>query len=622
MAEKDTFPEAHRETVVYFKIRERQERGELDGITAHELAKEYDESVRFVRRTLKGRPRLRLVEWLIKNEMERREYENEKLPPEAFQYRIKPLIVYRTFEELRGRRGIPTEEIAECIVQLYRTVGEPKGVRFADFRIPDRPWGRWTRKLFRLMRPMQEELEAEVNKQLGLDDDPTRELRVGLKDYKLYFRMHDKRWRNWFNLYKNELFYFESVEDKATLVKETMARLGVKGPTHYSKLIKQVTDYTRTATGSDPNSDLNLKLVHLRGESLHFMLDVMGLKIQDIEGKIHHIGRTREGKSGTIVHPKFPSGPEMVDIILAIIVGAAMSDGHLHRENTGFVYTEKHLSRIEILLEHMSTLGEINHNMVLKDNGVYRIRFPSVIGRMLERLGVPVGDSCIQKKGLPRFVLKGSLMVKCVYLSQLWTEDGCFSIYWRYPFPVFSWSRTSVLYDESKGHMYDVRDKIQANILYLFSEYGHKKESATPGRKPDIVIYAQNLENLREHEDAAIADAAQKIWILANLEKPNLMLDEIRLLADLGVNTAPQLKRFVLYEESGRISVEWTSYINNQDDITRVALLAPPDDVRKKERVEEEIESDRIRKRKILKQIDNEGLKWIVDKQRGDDRNG
>jgi transcriptional regulator with XRE-family HTH domain len=616
------FETAYEQGLIYIELKARQRRGELDGISQRELSRQYGVSYNTIAKWLDGSRMARLVEMLLLSEELRRGYEEKELGTKALQNRISPAVLYWVFEDFRGWKEIPVEVLTDCVLRLYRLAGEPIGVRFADFRIPHKTAGKWLNNVADMLKEKQAEVEKDLNKRLGLDINSDIQLRVGVADSKLYFRMHDRHWRNWFNLYKNGLFYFKSTEDKAALICETYEGLGSLGGTYFSRLVEQMTDFGTVAKGAHRNSDLNTKSKHLRGETLHLILDVNRLRIQDIQHQIHHVGRTREGKSGTILNPRFPADPEMVDIILARIVGAAMSDGHIARKGKGFLYYEKYDARVKIFLDYMSALGDIQYNDNDKENGIWKIRFPTVVGRMLERVGVTAGDSCIQNNGLPEFVLKGSLRVKCVYLSQLWVEDGCFSKSRRNPYPAFLWKRTVVLYDVSKAHMYDVKGEIGKNLIYLFNEHGDEKESATPGKSPDIFISRKKLQGLRRHENPEIASAADKLWKLANCSESKLLNDEIKILEDLGVSIDPRLIRVTYYEDSGRISAEWAGRVFNPEDVMLICLLAPPDDKRKRESVEEWVKSEPLLEKKVLGQIEDEGLKWIMEEQKRDDQDG
>lgn len=67
------------------------------------------------------------------------------------------------------------------------------------------------------------------------------------------------------------------------------------------------------------------------------------------------------------------------------------------------------------------------------------------------------------------------------------------------------------------------------------------------------------------------------------LEAPcQLLEDEVHLCKSLGIKTSKGPTIITLYEESGRISVRWEALVNNQSDVVRFALLAPPNDRRKR----------------------------------------
>ncbi|MGV9169074.1 MAG: hypothetical protein ACOC38_03935 [Promethearchaeia archaeon] len=126
------------------------------------------------------------------------------------------------------------------------------------------------------------------------------------------------------------------------------------------------------------------------------------MSIQDIQEKIDCIGRSYGSKAGSIRNPRFPNDQQEINMILARLFGAGMSDGHIEGINKGFVYTESNEDRVEIFNAHMNRLGEVDCDENQLANGMIRIRFPTIVGRMHARLGLPVGGKALSCTSLPR----------------------------------------------------------------------------------------------------------------------------------------------------------------------------------------------------------------------------
>ncbi|MGV9170773.1 MAG: hypothetical protein ACOC38_12635 [Promethearchaeia archaeon] len=127
-----------------------------------------------------------------------------------------------------------------------------------------------------------------------------------------------------------------------------------------------------------------------------------------------------------IINPRFPADPQTVDIILSRILGAALSNAYISHNNKDFLFFGKHRAQAQGFIEHVSALGVVQYSEETRDGRKgFWLHFPGVLGRMLERVGFPVGDFCILNEGLPEVLHKGSKRGKCAYISQLPIERGC-----------------------------------------------------------------------------------------------------------------------------------------------------------------------------------------------------
>jgi len=146
------------------------------------------------------------------------------------------------------------------------------------------------------------------------------------------------------------------------------------------------------------------------------------------------------------------------------------------------------------------------------------------------------------------------------------------------------WSRTVALYDESKADMYEMQVEIGQEMVDLIIEHGDEKNSPSPRGNKAIILSRKQLEKLRQNKDSEIARAANKLWAIVFSSESNLLSDEMKILADLGVDSYSKFSRVTLFERTGRVCADWEICIPDPEDVMLVGLLAPPDNgVRRKE---------------------------------------
>ncbi|MHA2265277.1 MAG: hypothetical protein ACXAEN_23040 [Candidatus Thorarchaeota archaeon] len=588
---------------VYHHVMELKESDDLPEKKIRDWAQELDVSYGALQSYLAETKRPELHEVLERAEEARLQHES-KLSEEAFENRIDSSKVYESLKQFREVEDPTPEDLAKALEDLQRNSGLDSRVQWAEMR----PYhGRESRWLWELAKPIEqnrEEIEKELNTRLGLDEDPNRRMRFGVVDDRLYFREQDTSERNWMNMYKDEAFYFKTVEQKQKIMDETTDRLGVQSGRRLSELIGQLTDHERTATCSNPNYDLKRDHRHLRGEGLGLMLDATGRRIQDIQSEIERMGAERRGM-GAIRNPRFPEDPKEIDLMFASMFGAGLSDGHLEKSSRGFVYTESNKDRVEILNSQVMRFGDVYHGEETLPNGVTRVRYASALGRLLEQRGMPVGDKAIHNEGLPDWIQQGSNEVKINYLGAMWAEDGNF-----YVDPDgrsrFQWDRGTSLIDQSKDSDYGLESRITPEHVDLVEHFGKKKDGPRFGKRFELT--KGMLDALEKSSDPAIAAAASDLSGIVNDNKSRLMKDEMSLLVDLGMEVDDYLRYVTYYEKSGRLSSLWHGTICRVDDVMRTGLLCPPEDVEKRSKFEAWANTQLERRNQVLEVLESEGF--------------
>jgi len=486
-----------------------------------------------------------------------------------------------TFEHLGDLEIISPLDIARCIENLVSLSPAETRVEWAE--LPSQ--SNWHTKVIEVLEGELEKVETSLNEILGISEDSKMRVRVGFVDGKLYIRYQDKSEYSWMNIYENELFYFNSVSDKFKLVHEMRARLGLSTNTDLGKLIDQLTD-RESAEGNGYSDIRECQDNHLRAETLHLILDITGVSLQEIRESIECVGRTRE-EAGGIRNPQFPDDPETIDIMFAKFFGLGLSDGHLSSTYSQFVYAERNPDRRKIVIEHSKDFGDVHYSDKEVEGETRQIQFASVFGRALRRKGFPAGDKCILNTGLPEFIMNGSFQTICVYFRNLWPEDGSFTSTGPNNRGEFKWNRSVALRDPIKESEYNHDSRVTGVHLAFFEEHGTYVEEDGNGFREKIVLPATTLEELTKSESHRISSIAKEIKNIVYSNQPKLLLDEIEALRKTGVYATPRHIEINYYIDTSRVSAAWSGRIYRKTAVMKTALQMLPDDFRKRARVEE-----------------------------------
>ncbi len=563
---------------VHDKVQHAKETDSIPDKPIREWAKDLDASYGAVQSYLAETKTPELHQILDANEASLRARE-VKLKPEAMDHRISPSEVYNNFRHLEGRDERTIPSMAKAIADMYRDAGKGQRVQWGELSPYHTGGLKWLRSLFKAIEHNRDSIEFQLNRELGLDKNPDWRIRVGVTDYKLYLREQDTRRHNWFNIYNNEVYHFHSVDDKRRIIENARARLGLSGNLYLSRLVDQMSEFERTKKGSQPNYDLRGDHNTIRGETLSVILDTLGMKMQDIESKLSGIGKGGEG----ILNPRFPEDKKDIDKMFATILGAGFSDGHLEKRNRGFVYTESNRDRVRIFNEHIDRFGDVHRCEDVKPNGVIRIRYSRVLGRALERWGMPVGDKAMQDCGLPSWFMDAPSEVKVRYYSALWAEDGSFHVDDRNR-GVFQVDRGIALYDPSKVEEYNGWEKATSKHALFVKAHGVRTESELFGKHTRLT--SGMLDDLTQSTNPTIAENALSLKETIFKNQPRLMVDERSGLETFGVKTNDYFVYVTHFEKTGRLSALWHYQTSSYLDAMRIGLSCPPDDIRKKYAVE------------------------------------
>ncbi|MHA1423912.1 MAG: hypothetical protein ACTSSD_17655 [Candidatus Thorarchaeota archaeon] len=589
---------------VYLEIKKIQREGTLPDETKEHLANKYDISNSQLSEYLLER-KIPLLLRMLDNHEKARYQHDAKFSPKIVKHRVESELVYEKLNRFKDNEDISITEFTKSICEILDESDTTSKIRWFELRPYHKDSGpKWLEVLEKFVERNRIAIETELNKESHKQGNTQHHIRLGIIDNKIYIRTCNIDELHWMNLYSKEMFHFRHPNQKSILLDEAKNRLGV-GLTYFGRLVGQITDYNRTIfEGRGENADLQHRIHHLKGSTLHLILDTCNLQIQDIESEIRFIGRSdRHG----IKNPQFVKDKKQIHKAFARFFGGGLSDGTID-EHRVFSYYDSHKERIDIYKEYFKFLGNTDFTeRRCKDNTI-NIRFPSVVGRLLESLSFPVGDKSIQNFGLPSFIKFGDIDVLCEYLRQLWAEDGTFVSY-RYRGrklrTFFSWTRSKTLYDPTKEEKHELLSEISPNHIQFIQKYGRYKKDIVGTR---YILLGGRLDQLAKSSNRQTAEIARSLLDIVETNKPRLMIDEQIILKKFNAQTNERCAWVTLYLGTGRLSALWRARSATLDDAMRIALMSPPDDIRKLSKVQNWICFDTTRYHRILHELVNKGL--------------
>ncbi|MHA1636659.1 MAG: hypothetical protein ACTSUO_00095 [Candidatus Thorarchaeota archaeon] len=602
LKEIEDFDIMNHEILAYLRLKTMQREGNLPDVTQEELSKIFNIPSARLNLYLSGKSSPRLFQMVGVHERARREYE-KKLGTFALEHRIDPTLVFENLKQFNDFHNIPIIEFASSIREIFEKSELSCKIQWIDLK-PFTPTGQeWMRKIDDTCVKIRSELEVEVNKQLGIHDTSDKHFRIGVADHKVYLRIQDTLETNWIKLFSGELFYFHNTKTKDRLLSDAKIRLGLKGDTHFSRLVHQLTDYNKSVTKQGINTDLQTDSSHVKGATLGFLLDSCDIGIHKIESEIAFIGRIdRHG----IRNPTFSEDHSDIDKTFARIFGAGLSDGHIDKFRV-FCYCDASKERIEIFEEYFEFFGDVDSTESFRD-GVFELRYPSVIGRALEQRGFPVGDKTVQNTGLPEFILNGTLECITEYVKQLWVEDGHFT--WTKDTVLFGWTRAVTLLDPEKDVKYNRESEITFELIDFIHKEGTYYERFCGKIHPHYKISGGKLRRLKRSSDITKVRIADNLLDIIDRTKPQLMTDEQIIMENRGVVTKSTCTEVNHFIGTGRVSALWRARTRGKDDVMRIAILAPPADIQKNKKVRDWIETELDRYTRISNELREKG--WVI----------
>jgi len=411
------------------------------------------------------------------------------------------------------------------------------------------------------------EIEAALLDRLGLSESD-RNIRLGVVNNRIYVWTPNNASDDLINVWADHYFHFKS-QDLASIVERVGDRLKLDEGSyprlqHLNKMIRQM-------VSDDSASQIRIKSGQSRamGEVLHLQCDILGVSPRDFEDVIEKV--TGKNGRGGILHPRLLRGKEL-EILRARLGAVVNSDCWLGADGQ-LQYTEANADRIRIVEKQFQCFGNISFTQVPNEaSESSKMLLPRPVGNAFIYWGFTVGDKPIQNERLVESVRNGTLESNRAYLEDLISEDGSFE-----HVAGFRWSRTIVLNPGSNDMKYNLEPRFKQTEIDFLNGMENVRRDKVRGH---VFIPISRIEEQSESE------IARTVLSIVETRRSKLLDDEATLAEQLGIEIHIYAENITMYEGTGRISLKWVAKTKSKDDAIRWALLAPPNDPRKFEKVQ------------------------------------
>jgi hypothetical protein len=354
--------------------------------------------------------------------------------------------------------------------------------------------------------------------------------------------------------------------------------LMLKSLKELSFVIRELTDYGKSSVPvGGINADLQSRPNYLTGRTLGFVLSVMNLGIAQVKKKITAIGRSYS-RTWQIRNPRFPEGLKLQEI-LARLYAIIASDGHIDRKTFSLTYCENNPDRKLRVRSILASLGDVWINEYLDSERADTLLFPTLLGRLMHKLGIPLGDKVIQSVRIPPFIMNGSPEIQSAYLQELIPEEGAVTYAMDGGLKIL-WGRSAILHEQRAEKIYAGQRHLDKSLIEFIVNHGKYEKKRNCYR-----LSAGHLRSFKKSKNPMIASKAGELERIARSNKNKLQLDEQQLCRNLGIKTGRHLCYVRYYVESGRVSCHWEAHTRSQEDVELWWKKAPPNDVRKRTRL-------------------------------------
>ena len=538
-------------------------------------------------------------------EQSRLEHENN-VSEEALEHRIEPEDVKEVTAKVLEQKERTIKELTGVVEDLYKRIDNPElnSVHYAELYDNEKTlMNDRLREMGQEIRAHREDIETELNRRMGYDVDHYREIRVAVTDNRLYYWHVDNSPDRWLNVLADQKFYIAK-EDKLRLIDETIKHLHVRGGGETSEyyLNDMLGQLTRLDDPAINRVQRYGSRHYLDGETMHFVADVRQ-QPDEFKYVTKHMGISHRGR---VENLKWPEIREFRMKTYAIID----SDGTLSPKGQ-LRYFEKNDARRNLVVEIFQEFGDFKVKEYREAKGkseVVRIELPMVFGTMMKSWGIPEGDKAIHNKGLHESVINESLHIKVHYPREMVPEDGSISG------NRISVTRHNVLHAGKKEEMYrnkfGIEPLVNQDHIDLVREHGDPQRAHLHYKEGEVIrLYRSKIDEIAEEGNDRVSHAAKDLLRIISENKNRLLSDEVEhILEPLGIEIRHDAYYVQYFSKSQRLALSSTADTKTKDAAIRWVLIAPPNHPIKMDTAIELIKSDKIRCRKIAKQIELDGL--------------
>ncbi len=592
------FDDRDNDVRVFFKLKKSLEEGEVN---QKEFAEEHNVAVWKIRRWAREEEIPSFLSELHRLELKRLYVETNGEPPEVC------IESTGDIRKLAARHGREEKVDYEMCEKYFSVLADPETLQkdlALKYEVSDTTISQWLRETeprdISDLRRREEEIILEEwyqRKRLKLPLDGRLEnterciRRISEREV-LEFEPNPDR-MSLLHMYRDQFFYFKDINSLASLLADAKEALTGDRGGDLRIIVERLELLMDRVFGEHKVPRVNITKMRMRADHLEFLLGVSGQSIRDLEGKISKI--TTENGMGGITNPRFPSREELL-VIWARIIATIVCDGSL-KKTAAVAYHEPEITRIEIFERTVQRLGAVFLDpQWRKDHNCYIAHLPTVIGRVLQELGLPTGDKTIHNPEIDISLFMESWEALCAIIEDSIPQDG--TVLPR----AISWTFSNALNAGNKSEAYDFEPMLDKEEVAFIKKFGKLR------RKCWSIEWGE-LKRLRESDDRRTAQLAVGIArkIKQNPNRLVMTMEEIG--SRLGVKIARSPGTLRLMRRTDRVSISWYARTKTIDDMIRLALIAPPNDVKKKELLKRYLGKRAERVSKIKDNLTREGVK-------------
>ena len=200
-------------------------------------------------------------------------------------------------------------------------------------------------------------------------------------------------------------------------------------------------------------------------------------------------------------------------------------------------------------------------------------------------------------------ILESSWRALCAFIEDLIPEDGSVM-----PGRIW-WTHTNVLHPGEKCEMYDVLPVVGQEEIDFIKKFGN----------PEAESWRLAMGELRKQKRSRSSEIAQMAERLHDIvfQNPNrLIMSEKRIVENLGIKVRCVPASVFYHGKTGRVSVAWVIHTASADEAMKLAMIAPPNDVKKRGILKDWLRSIPEDVKRVQAELVRSGIeaeKWWID---------